>query len=95
MRNTVTTLRRRRSRQPPMRAFDGCPPALRRWLADALLPWSVESARRRYDAALRKTQGDVAAALNVLTALEARLVAQDAARVWGHGHPAAERMRRA
>jgi hypothetical protein len=95
MRNTVTTLRRRRSRRAPMRAFDDCPPALRRWLAGALLPWSVESARRRYDAALRGARGDVAAALSALSALEAQLVAQDAVRVWGTSHPAAAQGRRA
>jgi hypothetical protein len=29
-----------------MRAYDGLPPPLRRWLAEAALPWSPASCRR-------------------------------------------------
>lgn len=41
-----TCLARRRTRRDPMRAFDALPPSLRRWIADAALPWSPTSCRR-------------------------------------------------
>ncbi|RYH01608.1 hypothetical protein EU805_13190 [Salipiger sp. IMCC34102] len=40
-----TSLKRRQSNNP-MRDFDALPPELRRWLADASLPWSPRSCRR-------------------------------------------------
>ena len=89
-RNLATRLRCRKRRTPPMAAFDAAPPALRRWLANALLPWSVDSALRLWRAALRAT-GDEAAALAHLSAREAALVARDAALVWGREHPSARR----
>ena len=36
-------LPRRRRRGDPMRAYDALPPALRRWMAAAVLPWSPAS----------------------------------------------------
>ena len=87
-RNLATTLRRRRARDP-MRGFDRAPEPLRRWLARAALSWSVVSAIKVYDRALRRTRGDVAAALRMLDARERALLAQDAAQVWGPTHPAA------
>jgi hypothetical protein len=89
-RNVSTRLRCRRRRQPPMAAYDAAPQALRRWLAEALLPWSVDSALQRYRQALRAT-GDEALALAALSAREAALVARDAALVWGAEHPSARR----
>lgn len=41
-----TRLRRRRSAEDPMRAYDSLPAPLRRWLAEAALPWSPASCRR-------------------------------------------------
>lgn len=41
-----TRLARRRARRDPMRAFDDLPAPLRRWLAEAALPWSPASCRR-------------------------------------------------
>jgi Family of unknown function (DUF6525) len=32
-----------------MRTFDALPPELRRWLADAVLPWSPVSCRRLWE----------------------------------------------
>ncbi len=72
-----------------MRAFDRAPEALRRWLADAVLPWSVDSALRLYARALKQARGDADAALAQLDARERALLARDAARVWGPAHPAA------
>ncbi len=83
-----TSLKRKRIREDPMRAFDRLPPALRVWLAHAALPWQPRSAHRAFKRALART-GDTARALQELDRLERQLVAQDAPRVWGRGHPAA------
>lgn len=84
-RNLSTHLRQRRA--APMRAFDRLPAALRNWLAQAALPWSVTSALRLWHKAMRET-GDESVAIARLSACELRLVARDAAQVWGPGHPA-------
>lgn len=87
MRNTVSSLRRRHT---PMRAFDALPVELRRWLHGAALPWSAASALRLWRRAMRQTGGDTAAARARLARAEARLLARDAARIWGVDHPAAK-----
>jgi hypothetical protein len=87
-RNLATTLKRRRRVRDPMAAFDRLPPPLRRWLAEAALPWSPASAARLYARALA-AEGDAAAALDALHRAQRRLLARDAARVWGPAHPAA------
>lgn len=38
-----TSLRLRRRNRDPMRDFDRLPPELRRWVAQAALPWSPQS----------------------------------------------------
>lgn len=84
-RNLATRLPR--SKPAPMAAFDRLPAALRRWLHQAALPWSAASALRLWRRALRDS-GCEAAALERLSAAESRLVARDARRIWGPGHPA-------
>lgn len=84
-----TSLRGKRRAEDPMREFDRLPPDLRAWLAAATLPWRPRSVRRAYDKALAET-GDRTRALLRLTALQGRLVARDAAVVWGPDHPAAQ-----
>lgn len=54
-----------------MAAFDALPPALRRWLHDAALPWSPDSARRVWARALRQARGCEATALAALDRAEA------------------------
>jgi hypothetical protein len=83
-----TSLRLRRRVEDPMREFDRLPAELRAWLASAALPWRPRSVRRAYEKALAET-GDRRRALAHLTDVQGRLVAQDAARVWGPEHPAA------
>ena len=39
-------LRRKRRSVDPMTAFDGLPAPVRRWMAEAALPWSPTSVRR-------------------------------------------------
>jgi hypothetical protein len=88
-RNLGTTIGLRAGRRAPMEAYDDAPPELRRWLAAAALPWSVEAAMRRYTRELRRCRGDRAAALARMDAREAQALAEDARRVWGPDHPCA------
>jgi hypothetical protein len=83
----TTSLKLRRRNEDPMRDFDRLPPELRAWVAAAVLPWRPRSVRRAFDKALAET-GDRDFALTRLTALQGRLVARDAAAVWGPDHPA-------
>jgi len=41
-----TNLKLKRRAEDPMRAYDALPPQLRRWMAQAVLPWSPASCRR-------------------------------------------------
>ena len=87
-RNLKTSLRRRPSGDP-MRAFDRLPAELRRWLCGAQLPWSPQSVARLWKRALARSGGDRAQALALLDRAEAQMLARDARRLWGPGHPAA------
>lgn len=71
-----------------MAQFDSLPPELRHWLAHAALPWSPQSALRHWQAALRQSRGSSEAARAHLSTLEARMLARDAALIWGATHPA-------
>ncbi|SIR14356.1 hypothetical protein SAMN05421641_12714 [Paracoccus thiocyanatus] len=75
-RNLATRLRCRRSAQP-MARYDRLPPDLRRWLAQAALPWSAAPALRLWRRALRETGGDALAARARMDAAEARTLARD------------------
>lgn len=83
-----TSLRRSRRRGDPMRDFDSLPRSLRAWLADAVLPWNPRTARRAYMRAYARTR-DESHAIAALEKLQRKLIAQDAAQVWGPDHPAA------
>lgn len=72
-----------------MAEHDRLPAPLRAWAAEAALPWSASSLRRQWDRALRET-GCTETARARLSALEARVLAREAAAVWGAGHPAAD-----
>lgn len=72
-----------------MAQFDRLPPDLRQWLATALLPWSVHSVLKHWNAALQRAQGNTDQARAALSQLEARCIARDAAHIWGKTHPAA------
>lgn len=85
----VTTLRTRRCRGNPLAEYDSLPPELRRWMSEATLPWGAQSVRAAYEKALART-GDKTRALRELDAIERRLVAKDAGKVWIGQHPAAE-----
>ena len=89
-RNLATSLRRRIGTDP-MRQFDALPPELRRWLAQASLPWSPRSVARLWSRALSRSAGDRARAVSLLDQAEARALARDARRIWGAHHPAGQR----
>lgn len=86
MRRNLATGLRRSVHAAPMTQFDRLPPELRRWLAQAALPWSPRSALRLWQRALAQT-GCVRAAIGRLDAAQARMLARDAAGIWG-GDPA-------
>lgn len=86
IRNCRSALRNR-SRTQAMCSYDALPPDLRRWLTAAALPWSARSAQKAWVRALRKTQGDRANAIVILSQIERRLLEHDVARIWGQSHP--------
>ena len=71
-----TRLKRRRRRRDPMRAYDALPPPLRRWLAEAALPWSPASCRRIWKRA--RARGEpIDAVLARLDRAEAQTLSRD------------------
>ncbi|MFQ6549638.1 DUF6525 family protein [Aestuariibius sp. 2305UL40-4] len=83
-----TSLKLKRRAEDPMREFDRLPAELRIWLASAMLPWRPRSVRRTFDRAMARV-GNTANALKELDRIEERLVAKDAAAIWGRNHPLA------
>ncbi len=81
-----TSLKRKRRAEDPMRDYDRLPPAVRFWLAQAVLPWRPRSAYRAYNRAFARTR-DESCALAELDRLQDRLIAKDAQHVWGQDHP--------
>lgn len=82
----TTSLKRRRRPGNPMQDYDLLPTELRTWIATADLPWGAQSVRRAYENAVART-GCKSEALSELDALQARLMAKDAVKVWGEGYP--------
>lgn len=77
--NLASSLSRRRKPRPardPMAEFDRLPPELRRWLAQAALPWSPRSALRAWQRALAQSRAPQDA-LARLDALQAARLARD------------------
>ena len=72
----TTSLHRKRRRADPMRSYDTLPAPLRRWLAQAALPWSPASARRLWARASARGLSPEDA-LSVLSHAEARTLARD------------------
>jgi len=76
-RNLRSGFRRRARVAQGLDAYDRLPAPLRRWLAQAALPWSARSARRLWRRALAESDGDVARALARLDAAEARQLSRE------------------
>ncbi|WP_302477947.1 DUF6525 family protein [Ruegeria atlantica] len=79
-RNLQSNLRRRRRQKPPMQAYDALPPQLRKWLAQACLPWSPTSALKIWNNA--GGGDDPSAAIVRLDSVEQAMLRRDAG-VWG------------
>jgi hypothetical protein len=77
--NLQSPLARRRD-SGGMATFDALPPALRRWLHGAVLPWSPASARRVWTRALHQARGCEASALSALDRAEAARLQTEARR---------------
>lgn len=84
--NLRTGLRRSRCADP-MARYDRLPPELRRWLAQAALPWNPRSSLKLWNRCLKKAQGNVAAAEKRLHLAEAKMLQRDFARTWGENYP--------
>lgn len=84
--NLRTSLRRARC-TAPMARYDRLPPELRRWLAQAALPWSPKSCLRLWHRCLIKSHGDVKAAEERLYLAEQKMLRRDAAQIWGEHYP--------
>lgn len=76
--NLRTTLRRSRAAAPSMQHYDSLPPDLRRWLAQAALPWSPRSLRKLWSRFSVECAGDIRAIYRRLDQAEARALARDA-----------------
>lgn len=85
----ATCLRVKARGRDPMRDYDRLPPELRAWLSQAVLPWRPASAHKLFVQALAQT-GDPVRAIDRLETAQRRLVAHDAAGIWGPDHPAAK-----
>lgn len=72
----TTSLKKKRRPGDAMSAYDGLPAPLRRWLAQAALPWSPASARRIWSKSLAQGQTPEEAVLSLIEA-ESRTLARD------------------
>jgi hypothetical protein len=87
--SNLSSPRARWAARTPMAAHDALPAPLRHWLAHAALPWSLQSARRAWNNAMRRHH-DEAAALAYLSRIEAATLRREAVQVWGKAHPMAQ-----
>ncbi|RQP05640.1 MAG: hypothetical protein D1H97_11315 [Paracoccus sp. BP8] len=82
MRGNLATSLHRRRRPSPIAQYDRLPPELRRWLAQAALPWSPVSALRLWQKLMAETAGNAEAVCRRLDLIEARMLMRDAPRIW-------------
>lgn len=87
-RNLATTLKGRTV--TPMAGYDRLPSELRGWLREAALPWSAVSALRLWKRALAERNCPHHARACLCSA-EAKMLAKDAAAIWGPAHPSISR----
>ena len=87
MRN-LSSPRARWRHTDPMAAYDRLPGPLRRWAAEAALPWSAASLLHLWRRAIAET-GCAQAACARLTRAERSALSREARQVWGPSHPAA------
>jgi hypothetical protein len=87
--NLNTSLKRRNRPGDPMAAYDKLPLELRKWLAQAALPWSARSALRLWHKAMHACDGDTCEACGRLSRAEQAMLRKDARSIWGESYPAA------
>ena len=75
-----TNLRLRRRVGHPMHEFDQLPKPLRKWLTEAILPWSTVSVRRVWCKSIRKGLS-FEEALNVLDNAEAYKIKKEKSKI--------------
>jgi len=71
-----TKLKKKRTKGDPMHEFDRLPPLLRRWVRDAVMPWSPTSVRRVYLKAL-KNNGNCNSALEELNKIQGKRLSKE------------------
>lgn len=71
-----TTIKRRKRQGDPMQAYDQLPVALRRWIANAALPWSPNSVRNTWSRARARGLSEQDA-LKFLSQCETGMLRQD------------------
>ena len=71
-----TKLKKKRTKGDPMHEFDRLPPLLRRWVRDAVMPWSPTSVRRVYLKALKNT-GNCSSALEELNKIQGKRLSKE------------------
>jgi hypothetical protein len=81
-----TNLKLKRRNENPILDYDRLPKELRKWIANAELPWRPKSVLKAYERAFSKT-GDRNEAMNELNNIQHRLVAKDANVIWGKNYP--------
>ncbi|MDS9468490.1 DUF6525 family protein [Paracoccus sp. MBLB3053] len=84
-RNLATSLRCRGNARP-MDRYDRLPAELRRWLANAALPWSAQSVLRVWTRLHRETGGDTDRMIRRMDQAEQRMLMRDQPRIWGEGY---------
>jgi len=76
----TTTLKGKRKSRHPMNDFDALPPELRKWVSEAILPWSAHSVQKSFRKAIAKT-GDPQLALEELDRIQSQLIERDKSRL--------------
>ena len=84
-----TNLKRKRRNENPILDYDKLPKELRKWIANAELPWRPKSVLKAYERAYSRT-GNSKKAMNELTRIQNHLVSKDTAHIWGKNHPDAK-----
>ena len=85
--NNLRSPNARRRHRAGFDEFERLPRPLRRWLAQAALPWSVRSVRAAWRRVLREAGGSEVHALRRLDRIEAHRLACEVANVWGPDYP--------
>tara|TARA_B110001450_G_scaffold242134_1_gene252174 strand:+ start:119 stop:400 length:282 start_codon:yes stop_codon:yes gene_type:complete len=84
-----TNLKRKRQNGNPILEYDRLPKELRKWIANAQLPWRPKSVLKAYERAYSRTSNSKKA-MHELSRIQNHLVSKDTAHIWGKNHPNAK-----